>query len=319
MTAMPPEPDCDPQQRPDPPPALQASALPPPTAEPGRPVADPAVAATVRLLHRRQGWRRTAVTGFFAFLLAYGAYANAQSQGAPAPSWFADIIIALGALTFVGIVAAVADTVLLRRRPPAVRAQAAPIAAHHPRRPQAHHYPPRHWVPWIFGWIGMLLILLVAVVSVPAVFDGVAYLAGAENTVTFDPVSYQTNCDQYSCQTSTDGILETGGAGVAASWPDVVPLGRPLQVREPMWSWGLGGALIDSDGIAVGAVLISLLIEGAAVLVTIRLVKLARNWVRHRAVESGLPAQAGGLAGGGAGSGQAGGGSGGGGTGHRGG
>jgi hypothetical protein len=243
---------------------------------------EPDVAAVVRLLHRRQDWRRTAVTSFIAFLLAYGGDANAQSQGAPAPSWFVDIVIALGALTVVGIIAAVVDTVLLRRKPAAVRAQAAPLAAHHPSRGHAHHYPPRHWVLWAIRWVGMLLILVVAVVSVPAVFDGVAYLAGAEHTVTFDPVSYQTNCDQYSCQTSTDGILETGGTGVEASWPDVVPLGKPFQVREPVWNWGLGGALIDSDGIAVGAVLISLLIEGAAVLVVVRLVQLTRNWRRHR-------------------------------------
>jgi hypothetical protein len=62
----------------------------------------------------------------------------------------------------------------------------------------------------------------------------------------------------------------------------VVPLGKPFQVREPVWRWGLGEALIDSDGIAVGAVLICLLIEGAGVLVVISLVRLARNWRRHR-------------------------------------
>ncbi len=290
MTAMPPEPDYSPQQGPGPtppPPAFQASALPPPAhpppmSQPGPLAADPDVAATVRLLHRRQGWSRAAITSFMAFLLAYGAYANAQSQGAPAPSWFLDMIIVLGALTAASIIAAVADTALLRRRPPAVRAQAAPLAAHHPSGPHAHHYPPRHVVTWALRWAGMLLILVVAVVSVPAVVDGTAYLAGAGRTVTFDPVSYQTNCDRYSCGTITDGILETGGAGISASWQNVVPLGRPFQVREPVWRWGLGLALIDSDKTAVIAVVVSLLIEGAAVLVLVKLVMLARNWRRHR-------------------------------------
>jgi hypothetical protein len=240
------------------------------------------VAAAVRLLHRRHGWGRAAVTGFIAFALAEGAYSSAQSQGTPPPTWFLVIVIVLGALTIVGIVAAVADTVLLRRRPAAVLAQAAQAAAHHPSRRHVYHYPPRHRVSWVFRWVGMLLILVVAVVSVPAVFDGVAYLAGAEKTVTFDPVSYQTHCTQYGCQTSTDGILETGGAGVDATWPAVVPLGRPFQAREPAWRWGLGEALIDSDPIAVAAIIISLLIEGAAVLVVVYLVRLARNWVRHR-------------------------------------
>jgi hypothetical protein len=216
------------------------------------------------------------------FLLAAGASSSARSQGTPPPPWFQDMIIVLGALTVGGIVAVVTDTMLLRRRPSAVLAQAAPLAAHHPGRRRVHHYPPRHRVPWVLAWVGLLLIVVVAVVSVPAVPDGVAYLAGAGSTVVFDPVSHQTNCTYYGCQTSTDGILETGGAGVQATWPAAVPLDRSLRVREPVWRWGLGEALIDSDGIAIAAVLISLLIEGAAVLAVIRLVMLARNWWRYR-------------------------------------
>jgi hypothetical protein len=136
----------------------------------------------------------------------------------------------------------------------------------------------------------MLLILVVAVVSAPAVVDGTAYLAGAGRTVTFDPVSYQTNCDRYSCQTVTDGILETGGAGISASWQNVVPLGKPFPVREPVWRWGLGLALIDSDKTAVIAVLVSLLIEGFAVFVMVKLAKLTRNWRRHRRRQQTAPA-----------------------------
>jgi hypothetical protein len=237
------------------------------------------VAAAVRSLHRRHDWGLASVTGFLAFVLAVGASASAQSQGTPAPSWFMDMIVGLGTLTVVSIVAVVIYSARLRRWPPAVRAEASPIAARHPH---AHHYPPRHLVTWTLRWVGMLLILVVAVVSVPAVVDGTAYLAGAERTVTFDPGSYQTNCDQYSCQIVTDGILETGGAGLSVSWPNVVPLGKPFQIREPVWRWGLGMALIDSDPTAVIAIVVSLLIEGFAVLVTISLVKLVRNWHRHR-------------------------------------
>jgi hypothetical protein len=153
------------------------------------------------------------------------------------------------ALTVVSIIAAVVCSLRLRSRPPAVRAQAAPIAAHHPGGRRAHHYPPRHVLTWTARWIGMLLILVVAVISVPAVVDG--------------------------------GVMETGGAGTSASWPDVVPLGRPFQIREPVWRWGLGLALIDSDKTAVIAVVVSLLIEGAGVLVLVKLVQLARNWRRR--------------------------------------
>ncbi len=133
------------------------------------------------------------------------------------------------------------------------------------------------------AWVGFLLILVVAVVSVPAVVNGAAYLAGAERMATFDPVSYQTNCDRYSCGTITDGILKTGGgAGVSTSWQNVVPLGKPFQVREPVWRWGLGQSLIDSGKTAVTAVVLGLLIEAWAVLIVIRVVRLARNWRRHR-------------------------------------
>jgi hypothetical protein len=247
----------------------------------GAATGDPEVAATVRLLHRRQGWGRVAMTSLVGFALAGGAYSSAQQQGTPPPSWFLVIVIALGALTIVGIALAVVDTARLRHRPTAVLAEATPLAARHPSR-RAHHYPPRHRVTWALRWVGMLLILVVAVISVPAVVDGVAYLAGAGQTVTFDPVSYQTNCDQASCQTSTDGILWTGGTGTDATWPDVVPLGRPFPVREPVWRWGLGAALISSDPIAITAVVVSLLIEGTAALVVVYLVKLARTWRRHR-------------------------------------
>jgi hypothetical protein len=249
---------------------------------PGTAVADPDVAATVRLLHRRQSWGRAAVIGFLAFVLTAGAYSSAASQGTPPPAWFLAIIIALAALTVVGIVAATADTVLLRRRSPQVRAQALPLAAQRPSRPHARHYPPRHRISWVLRQVGMLLFLAVAVVSGPAVVDGVAYLAGAGKTVTFDPLSYQTNCYRGGCQTSTVGILETGGAGTSATWPRVVPLGTPFQVREPVWRWGLGVTLIDSNGSAVTAIVVSLLIEGTAGLILFHLARLALNWRRHR-------------------------------------
>jgi hypothetical protein len=254
------------------------------------PPTDPDVARTVRLLHRRHGWGRTAATSFIAFCLAYGGYLNAQNEGAPAPTWFGDIVVALGALTVLGVLIAVVDTVLLRRRSPAVRAQAAAVAARHPsRRSRTRHYPPRHWVSWAFRWLGMLLIVAVAVISVPAVVDGVAYLAGAEHTVAFDPLSYQTNCTQYGCSTSTYGVMETGGSGTAASWPNVVPLGKPFQIRKPMWNAGLGEALIDSDGTAVLAAGLSLLMEAFAVFVVIRFGILARNWLRYRQERRTVP------------------------------
>jgi hypothetical protein len=263
------------------------------TPQPDAKVADPEVAATVRLMHHRHGWGWTAATSFFAFFLGYGAIANGNSEGAAAPSWFVVMTTVLLVLTVVSIIVVVVYSVLLRRRPPAVRVQAAPIAARHPRGAGAHHYPPRHLVTWVLRWLGMLLILVVAVVTVPALVDATAYLAGAEKTVTFDPISHQTNCDRYSCQTVTDGILKTGGAGISASWQTVVPLGKPFQVREPVWRWGLGLALINTDGTAVVAIVISLLIEGAAVLVVVKIARLALNWRRRQRQPAKVPVSTG--------------------------
>ncbi|MGD0609650.1 MAG: hypothetical protein ABSA53_39525, partial [Streptosporangiaceae bacterium] len=64
MTATSPEPDYSPQRGPGPTPP--PSAFPPSASKPGPLAADPDVAATVRLLHRRQGWSRVAVTSFIA-------------------------------------------------------------------------------------------------------------------------------------------------------------------------------------------------------------------------------------------------------------
>lgn len=251
------------------------------------PVVDPDVAVAARLLHRRSSWTRTTVSSFFAFLLAVGAYSNAQTQGASPPFWFRVIVIVLGVLTVVGILATVRDSARLRRVRPAARAQAVRLVARHPSGP--HHYPARHRIVWALRWIGMLLILAVAVVSIPGMVDGVAYLAGAGNQATFDPLSHQTTCSlRGGCVTFTDGILKTGGASIEASWPEVVPLGKPFHVRAPYWTWGLGGSLINSDGDAAVAILASLLIEGAGLLVVVYGVRLVRNWLRHQRHRPGV-------------------------------
>jgi hypothetical protein len=252
------------------------------TSPPDADAAGPDVAAAVRVLHHRDGWTRATITSFIAALFGVGIYSSANSQGAPPPAWFAPIVIALAILTVVSIVAVIVVSQQLRRMPRSVITAATPIARRHRRGGRAHHFPPRHLFPWLVRWTGMLIILFVAAVAVPGTVNGVAYLAGVGGTVVFDPLSHQTNCTQYACDTATDGVLETGTGRMSATWPKVVPLGQPFRIREPEWRWGLGAALIDSDGIAVAAVVLSLLIEGLAVLVLVRLSMLIRNWWRHR-------------------------------------
>jgi len=257
--------------------------------QPGAPeaAADPRLAATVRLLHRRHGWSVTAFWGFMAFLLSYGAYLNAVnetgSDTGSGPSIMRGVILAAAVLTVVALTVVAVDSRQLRRQPAELRAQAAAATAHHPVRAHAHRYPPRHRLSWVFAWLGMVLILFVTVVCVPGVVDGIGYLAGAGRSGTFVPQSYDQVCGyRTGCSTVTDGILENpGGASTATTWPAQVPLGQSFKVREPVWSWGAGGSLIDSDGTAVAAIIVSLLLDGFAVLILVWFVRLARNWLRH--------------------------------------
>jgi hypothetical protein len=246
----------------------------------------PAVGAAVRLLHRRHGWTRLTITSFIACALGEIASLNAASQGTPAPFWFTAIVIVLGAMTVAGIIAVAVCSAQLRRTAPAVLVQATPIAAQQKQGRHAHHFPPRHLMTWILCWIGMALFLFISIISVSAPVDGIAYLAGADKMVTFDPTSHVTSCsfsgNSYICSTSTDGIMQSGGAWVSATWPDVVPLDRSFQVRQPFWQWGLGESLINNDRIAVVAIVIGLLLEAAGVLVLITAFRLVRNWHHHR-------------------------------------
>ena len=260
--------------------------------------ADPRLASAVRLLHRRHGWSVTAFWAGIAFALSYGAYLNAVNEtgtdSGSGPFIMRVIIIATGALTLVSLLIIAVESQRLRRLPAELRTAAAGAAKHHPVRAHAHRYPPRHHLSWAVGWVGMVLIVFVAVVCFPGVVDGAGYLAGAGKSATFTGQSYDQTCGNFrgGCQTVTDGVLTRNGVSAAATWPDQVPLGRPFAVREPVWSWGVGGSLIDSDGVAVGAILVSLLLDAAAVLVVVLFARMIRNWLRHRR----QPASASGLA-----------------------
>jgi hypothetical protein len=243
---------------------------------------DPEVAATARLLHRRRGWAWTAGWGFIAFLVAASVYSNRYSDTGSGPVAVLVLIMVFGALTVAGLIVAVTDSVLLGRRPAALRAQAASYTAHHPVHAHAYRYPPRHLGAWIAGWVVMLGVLGLGVLFLPGVVNGVAYLAGG-NSATFVPESYSQSYGYHGGYTTvTDGILRTGSGAVSATWPNEVPLGQPFTVREPVMTWGMGSALIDGDGTAVMALVCSLLFEAGAVLVLFFMYRLVRNWVRHR-------------------------------------
>jgi hypothetical protein len=243
---------------------------------------DPAVAAAVRLMHRRRGWVWATVISVVAFLVACGRLGARAPNGSGAGIAVASVfILLLGAVAVVGLVASITDTVRLHRLDPGVRAQAASRTAHHPVRAHAYRYPPRHRWTWVFSWLVMAILLGLGVAALPALADGVAYLAGAEKTVTFVPTSYGQMCGRGGCSTITYGHLGTAG-GAPATWTGQVPIGAPFTVRKPIWNWGFGSQLINGDGTAITYVILGVLFDGFAVLILFALHHAVRQWQRHR-------------------------------------
>jgi hypothetical protein len=233
---------------------------------------DPLLASAVRLVRWRRRWGWTTFAGFIAFLVVISVYSSQYSDATDSgPVAVLAIAVAIAALTLTGLVMVVATSVGLGRRPAAQRAQAISSAGRKPG-------PRSGRSDWTLA-SGLLVVALgSAVLFLPGLVNGVSYLADG-TTATFVPQSYAVSCSYHGlndCSVVTLGILRTGGRGVRSTWPDKVPLGHPFQVRRPVWTWGVGSGLIDGDGIAVGAAIISLLFDGLALLAVIYFVKVAR-------------------------------------------
>jgi hypothetical protein len=241
---------------------------------------DPAVAAAVRLLHRRRGWIWATVISAVAWVAAAGLLGALAPDGSgPGATVGSIFVLLLTVAVIVGLVASVVDTVLLRRRYADVRQQAGARTAHYPARAHASSYPPRHRFTLMYAWFVLAIVLGIGVASLPGMIDGVAYLAGAESISTFTPTSYGQDCGRSGCHTVTNGVLSNGAS---VTWNNEVPLGDPFRVRVPLWDWGFGSALMDGDPAAVVYVILGVLFDGFSVLVLVHLVKLGRNWLRHR-------------------------------------
>jgi hypothetical protein len=240
---------------------------------------EPQLAGAVRLVRRRRQWGWTTAAGFIAFLIVISVYSNKYNDATDSgPVAVLAVAIAIAALTVTAIVMVAVTSVLLRRRAGSQRARAIASVARTAARRTGR-----------FDWMvasGLLIAALgLAALFLPGLVNGVSFLAGG-HTATFVPQSYGVSCSYHGvgdCSTITVGVLRTGGGGVRSSWPDEVPLGRPFKVREPVWTWGPGAALIDGDGIAVGAAAVSLLFDGLAVLAAILFVKvMSRRLGRRR-------------------------------------
>ena len=134
-----------------------------------------------------------------------------------------------GALTAVSIIAALVDTSLLRRKPP--RSGRGPLPLPHTTTraaggPTTTRPAPGHVVP-----------TLGRDVADPG--RGRGQRARRRRREERSP-STRFRTRRLVTGTAARQSLETVGAGISASWPNVVPLGRPFKVREPVWRWGLG-------------------------------------------------------------------------------
>lgn len=215
-----------------------------------------------------------------AWVTAAGLLGGLAPDGSgPGVTVGAIFVLLLTGAVIVGLVASVVDTVLLRRRYPGVRRQAKRRTAHYPVRAHASSYPPRHGFTLLYAWFVMAIVFGIGVVSLAGLVDGVAYLTGAESSSTFTPTAYGQACGRSGCHTVTNGILSDG---TSVTWSREVPLDQPFTVREPLWNWGFGSGLMDGDPIAILYIVLGLLFDGFCVLVLVHLVKLARNWLRHR-------------------------------------
>jgi hypothetical protein len=243
--------------------------------------ADAGREATVvaRLLHRRRGWIWATVITIVAWLAAVLLLGGLDPDGTGAGSVVGTtFVLLLSVAVVVALVASVADTVRLRRRDASARERAREEIAFYPARSHAYSYPPRHLFTWVYGWVMLLVLLVLGAPALPALVNGIAYLAGTGSSTTFLPVSYGQQCGRNGCSPVTTGVLANGSS---INWPGKVPLGHAFKVRERLWNWGLGSGVI-SGGTATTDIVFGVIFDGLAVLILVHLARLVSRWLRYR-------------------------------------
>jgi hypothetical protein len=194
-------------------------------------------------------------------------------------------VFVLLALFLAGLVVVIVDTSRIHRADAAARVSAKGRVSHYPLYAHAYSYPPRHRGSWVFAIVMLVAMTGVTVALLPVEVNSWAYVVGAEHQDTFNPVSYSQACGRRGCITVTDGYLSRSGADVI--WGSQVPLGQPLRVRDPLWTWGMGRnlTLTSGDGSAIPTIIAGLFFDGVTLLLLYVLVVLVRRpsdtLVRH--------------------------------------
>ena len=240
------------------------------------------VAKLVTLHHRRRGWAWVAIGSVIGLAVYAGIGVNlSENLTGTAETLSVIPVFVLLALAMAGLVVVIADTSRIHRADAAAQVSAKGSVSHYPLYAHAHRYPPRHRGSWVFAILMLVAMTGITVFILPAEVNSWAYVVGAENQDTFNPVSYAQACGgggRYGgCHTVTEGYLSKSGADV--TWGSQVPLGQPFSVRDPLWAWGSGRTLTngDSDGSAIPTIVAGLFFDGVTLLLLYVLVVVVRG------------------------------------------
>ena len=261
---------------------------------PARPATgtSPEVAKLVMLHHRRRGWAWVATGSVIGVVVYAGIDENLfKSLTGTAETLSVITVFVLLALVVVGLVVVIADTSRIQRADAAVRVSAKGSVSHHPLYAHAYRYPPRHPASWLACIVMLVAMSGLTAYILPAEVNSWAYVAGAENQATFNPVSY-SHCPPRprGCQVVTEGYLSDSSADV--NWGTQVPLGQPFSVRAPLWAWGTGRTVIDGDGSAIPNIVAGLFFDGVVLLLLYVLVVIVRETSPRRSQRMSVPAGA---------------------------
>jgi hypothetical protein len=249
------------------------------------------VAKLVTLHHRRRGWAWVAVGSAIGLAVYAGIDVNLFEHvtGTAETLSVIPVFLLLG-LVLVGLVVVIVDTSRLHRADAAVQVKAKGSVSHHPLYAQAHRWPPRHPGSWVAVIFMLTAMTCITAYILPQEVNAWAYVAGAENQDTFNPVSYSHCSMAYArgCHLVTEGYLSR--TGMEVSWGTQVPLGQPFKVRDPLWAWGSGRKLIAGDGSAIPYIVAGLFFDAVALLLLFVVVVIVRETSPGRSQQTPVPA-----------------------------
>jgi hypothetical protein len=242
------------------------------------------VSKLVALHHRRRGWAWVAAVSAIGLVVYAGIDVNlSESLTGTAATLSAISVSALLALVLVGLVVVIVDTARIHRAEAGAQVSAKGSVSHYPLYAHAHRYPPRHVGSWVAAIFMLLAMTGITVWILPPEVNSWAYVVGAGNRDTFNPVSYSQACSGQlvrrggGCHIVTEGYLSK--AGTRVTWGSQVPLGQPFSVRDPLWSWGTGRNLdtYTGDGAAIPTIVAGLFFDAMTLLLLYIVVVILRD------------------------------------------